>query len=141
MQMRNSTEVRKDWSATIDTVVREKPVVVKRSRDLIYMLSQKDVEQILSSYEFSAEKFVEDDNSVTLALNEIDIVVNADNEAAALYELAKELKEYAQQYYEEFDYWYSALNRKAHHPYVLRILALDDIDKIKEQIKCQAGKI
>ena len=141
MQMRNSTEVRKEWSSTIDTVVREKPVIMKRSRDLIYMLSQKDLEQILSSYEFSAEKFIEEDKSVTLSFNEIDIVVNADNEEKALTELAVELKEYAEQYYEEFDYWYSALNRKTHHPYVLRILALDDIDKIKEQIKCQVGKI
>ena len=141
MQLKSSTDVRKEWSSTIDKVVREKPVAVKRSRDLVYLLSQKDIEQILSSYKFTANEFKEDDGSITLALNEIDIAVNAENEEAAVYKLAEDIKEYAEEYYDDFEYWYSSLNRKDHYPYILRVLALDDIEKIKEQIKCQAGGI
>ena len=55
--------------------------------------------------------------------------------------LAINLQEYADEYYSEFEYWYSAPNRKAHLPYVLKIFLQSNIKNIVKMIECQAGKI
>ncbi|MCG6197514.1 hypothetical protein H1215_10065, partial [Anoxybacillus sp. LAT_38] len=44
--------------------------------------------------------------------------------------LAQELLEYAQEYYEDFATYYSAPNRRAHFPYVLKVLIQDDLQGI-----------
>lgn len=140
MLVRNATEVRKDWGGVIDVVVREKPVFVKRSRDYVCLMDNKDLELLLSHANFSAQEFVEDDGSVTLSLNEMDISVNGRNHDEALSRLTEDMQEYAEEYYQDFNYWFSSLNRKAHYPYVMRILALDDVEKLKGLISCQPGK-
>jgi len=35
----SATTVRKEWSAVVDSVVREKPIVVKRTRDRMFLAS------------------------------------------------------------------------------------------------------
>jgi len=45
-----------------------------------------------------------------------------------------------EKYYNEFEYWYSAPNRKAHLPYVLKVLLQDETEDILSMIECQAGK-
>ena len=98
-------------------------------------------ENILDAYKFSARKYVEDDGSSTLALNEIDLVENADSESAARLALSKSILEYAEDYFKEFSLWSAAPNRKGHVPYILKALILDDPKKIGELITvCQDGK-
>ncbi len=140
MLVRNATDVRRDWGGAIDTAVREKPVFVKRSRDYICLLDNKDLALLLSHANFSAQEFVEDDGSITLSLNEMDISSNGKNRDDALSRLAADMQEYAEEYYQEFAYWFSSLNRKAHYPYVMRILALDDTEMLKGLITCLPGK-
>ncbi len=140
MFIKNATDVRKEWGSVIDTVVREKPVFVKRSRDIIYLLSQNNINQLLSNYTFTANAFTENDGSITLSLNEVDIAANGKDQAEALDILARDLQEYAEEYYAEFEYWYASMNRKSHYPYILRVLSTDDKEKLKELITCQAGK-
>ena len=106
------------------------------------MLSNMDfISTLLSGYEFSAKEFVEDDGSVTLSLNEIDLVENAPTEKEAISILANSILEYAVDYYNEFQLWSSAPNKKSEIPYVFKALILDDTTKIGECIKCQVGEI
>ncbi|WHH61311.1 hypothetical protein [Petroclostridium sp. X23] len=136
----SATEARKEWSSVIDTVVREKPAFVTRTRDLIILSNLQTMEALLERYSFTAEEFIEDNGSVTLSLNEIDLVVNSETKEKAVLMLAEELKEYAEEYYNEFNFWSNAPNRKSHLPYVLKVLLLDDINKIGATVKCQPGK-
>jgi PHD/YefM family antitoxin component YafN of YafNO toxin-antitoxin module len=136
----SATEARKEWSSLIDTVVREKPAFVTRTRDLIILSNLQTMEALLERYSFTAEEFIEDNGSVTLSLNEIDLVVNSETKEKAVLMLAEELKEYAEEYYNEFNFWSNAPNRKSHLPYVLKVLLLDDINKIGATVKCQPGK-
>ena len=112
MLIQNATTVRKEWSRFFDKAVREKPVFVKRSRDLLYMLNEENLKTILSSYGFMAKKYNEADGSVTLSLNEVDIVSNGKTYELALDNLAKDLIEYSEEYYADFKYWHTSLNRK-----------------------------
>jgi antitoxin YefM len=136
----SATDARKGWSSVIDTVVRDKPAFVTRTRDIIMLSNLETTKAILEPYSLNAQKFIEDNGSVTLSLNEIDLVVNADSEESAKTKLVLELKEYAEEYYNEFKLFSSAPNRKSHLPYVLKVLLLDDVFKIGAIIKCRPGK-
>lgn len=135
-----ATDVRNEWSMVVDGVIRNKPQFIRRTRDYMLLADMSFLENILSAYEFSATTYKEDDGSVTLSLNEIDLAENAETEAAAKAKLAEAIMEYAEDFYNEFEYWSSAPNRKVHIPYVFKALILDDIHKLKEQIKCQSGR-
>jgi len=137
----NATDVRKKWSEVSESVIREKPTFIKKTRDYMMLSNMEFVNTLLSVYEFTAKKFVEDDGSITLSLNEIDLVENAPSENEAISVLASSILEYAVDFYNEFSLWASAPNKKSEIPYVFKALILDDTVKIGECIKCQAGEI
>lgn len=140
MMATSATEVRKEWSSVLDSVVRDKPQFIKRTRDKMWLSNLDIMGEILDAYKFTAEKYIEDDGSVTLSLNEIDLVENASTEAEAKKLLAQSIMEYAEEYYNNFSYYNAAPNRKKHVPYIFKALIMDDIMKIGECIECHDGK-
>ena len=139
MIISNATEARKDWSTTIDSVIRDRPRIIKRTHDYLMLSNLNIIENILSPYEFHAEEFTEDDGSVTLSLDEIDLVENGADKDKAKEALAQSILDYAEDYYNEFPYWSSDPVRKKHIPYVLKALLLNDASKIEEFITCRRG--
>lgn len=137
MDIVKATDVRKEWSATIDSVVRERPMFIKRTRDYVVMSDAGTIECLLEIYDFSAKRYTEEDGTVTLSLNELDLAENATDEKTAKYKLAESMIEYAKEYYEEFYLYSNSPNRKKHIPYVLRILMINDPVKIGNMILCQ----
>ena len=135
----NATQVRKEWSSVVDTVVREKPQFIKRTRDRMFLANIELLSEFLAAYTFSANVFIEADGSVTLSLNELDLVENGKNEQEALSNLSKSILEYSEEYYNDFTYWSSG-NRSSHKPYVFKALILGDVDKIGAEIICHHGK-
>lgn len=75
IQTMNSTDIRKDWMAAVNTMVMEKPQFFKRSR-YIFLSDLNFMEELLEGYSYTAIRMDEDDKSVTLALNELDLVEN-----------------------------------------------------------------
>ena len=135
----SATDVRKNWSMTLDTVVREKPVYVRRVRDNVAIINQSTLDDVLSFFDFSAHKYIEDDGSLTLSSVDLDLAVNAPDEESARNALAKEIKEYAEDFYNDFALWSKAPNRKKHVPLVLKALTLNK-SEIAEEIICLDGK-
>ncbi|MCD8225437.1 MAG: hypothetical protein LUC99_11455 [Clostridiales bacterium] len=140
MLTKQATEVRKQWSETCDCVIHEKPVFVKRTRDKLWISSLDTLMDILSAYTFTADKYLEDDGSVTLSLNEIDLVENGADEQAAREKLGAAILEYSSDYYIEYELYSHAQNRKKHIPYILKALTIDNPEKIGKEILCRAGK-
>lgn len=136
----NATDVRKEFSQTIDMAIREKPQFIRRTRDYLFLSDINFVDTLLSAYSFTAKKFVEDDGSVTLSLNEIDLAENAETEESAKKKLAQSIIEYAEDFYNDFNFWSIAPNRKGHIPWVFKALIIDDADKLGELIQCQNGE-
>lgn len=136
----NATDVRKEWSSVVDSVVRDKPTFIKRTRDKMWLSNLDTMKDILEAYRFTAERFIEDDGSVTLSLNEIDLVANAPSENEARILLAQDIIEYAVEYYENYSFYNKAPNRKKHVPYIFKALIIDDVNKIGEGILCRDGK-
>jgi len=118
----NATEVRKDWGNCIDTIVRAKPLFIKRNRDYFVAISLGDLEELLKPYRFTLEYQQESDGSFSGSLKEIDIVANAKSLDELKTKITHELIEYAQEYIDEMNIYYNAPNRKSHFPYVMRVL-------------------
>ena len=136
----NATKARNEWSTLVESVIREKPTFIKKTRDYLFLSDINVLESILSAYSFHAETLHEDDGSVTISLDEIDLVENATDLPGAIHKLACAILEYSEDYYGEFTYW-SRGDRKSHIPYVFKALILNDAGKIGALIKCRHGKI
>ena len=96
--------------------------------------------EILEAYHFTADRFVEEDGTVTLSLNEIDLIENGCTESEARELLGKSILEYSAEYYNEYALYSRSPNRKEHIPYIFKALIMDDPKKIGESIECRDGK-
>ena len=131
----NATNVRKEWGGFIDSVIRDKPKIVKRNRDKFFCGNIEMIREFLDAYKFTSEVCKEEDGSFTASLNEIDILVNGKDLVEVKKLLAEELLQYSEDYYNEFSYWHSAPNRKKHLPYITKVILLNDIEDIIENIE------
>jgi len=126
----NATNVRKEWGKFIDAVVHEKPQIVKRNRDYFLSLSLNHVDNLLKDISFKVKLVDEDDGSITASLENLDLVVNAENITEAQNALAEELLDYAHEYFGEFQLYYNSLNRRLHFPHVLKVLVQKDLEGV-----------
>ena len=134
MLMEQATTVRKEWSAVCDSVIHNKPKFIKRTRDKMWFSNLETMSEILSAYQFTAKEYKEDDGSVTLSLNEIDLVENGKDENEARLNMGEATLDYAGEYYAEYELYSRSPNRKAHIPYIFKALIMDDAEKIGENI-------
>jgi len=128
-----ATDVRRNWSKFIDDIKWVKPAFIKRNRDIIAVLPFDLLEFILKEYKLTVKVTQEEDGSYTGIINEMDLMTNAPDIESLKIKIAKELKEYSEEYMDEFRLYYNGTNRKNHFPYVYRIILVsDDIGKVKE---------
>ncbi len=140
MFMTQATEVRREWSSVCDNVMHERPQFIKRTRDKMCFSNFETMLDILEVYKYIALKFVEDDDSITLSLVDMDIIENGKTEDEARKNLAEAIWEYAIEFYESYKIYSNTPNRKKHVPYVLRALIMEDVKKIGEAIICLDGE-
>lgn len=140
MLMEQATTVRREWSSFCDSVIHEKPKFIKRTRDKMWFSNLETMADILQAYQFTVVKYLEEDGSITLSLNEIDLVENGKDEKEARLNLGKSVLEYAMDYYNEYEIYSHSPNRKKHIPYIFKALIIDDPEKIGDILQCQDGK-
>ena len=83
MLMEQATAVRKEWSAVCDSVIHNKPKFISRTRDKMWFSNLETMSEILEIYQFTADRYIEEDGSVTLSLKEIDLVENGKEQKKA----------------------------------------------------------
>ena len=71
---------------------------------------------------FQVTVYTEDDGSITLSMDDMDLAVNAPSKEAAIKALCRDMVEYAEEYRKEFAVYSAAPNRAAHAPLVEEIL-------------------
>lgn len=136
----SSSDVRKEWSSVMDQVIREKPVFIKRTRDCMMLSAEETVWQLLSGVKFAADVYTEEDGTVTLSARDLDIAVNAADLAAAKTALVRDIVEYAEEYYQDFDRYHRAPNRRAHLPYVIKALVAGTQSELEDAVICRNGE-
>lgn len=135
-----SSDVRREWSSVMDTVIREKPVFIKRTRDHMMLSDTGTIWQLISGVKFIADMYREDDGSVTLSARDMDIAVNGADEAAARKALVRDITEYAEEYYQDFERYSAAPNRQGHLPYVIKALVARSPEELEGEVVCRTGK-
>ena len=136
---KSASDVRKEWSSTIDTVMRERPVFIQRTRDHLILLDVATLRLAFKNLTFDLLVYEEKDGSVTCTEDHLDLVENAASVDECIQQMISALRDYANDFYREFALWSKAPNRKSHIPYVLKVLASTD-EEIREDIRCHAGK-
>lgn len=124
----NASEVRANFGGFIDDVVRQKPQVVKRNRDVIVALSKDTLKDALSVYELTVEFEQDEDGRYAGSIEQIP----ADGESLEelRMELAYHLFEYAKDYYADFSRYFNSPNRHSHAYYILRVLMEDNLESV-----------
>ena len=92
---------------------------------------------MLKAYRIRPEVLPEEDGSVTLALDELELAVNAPTLEEAVKELAEELKLYARDYLERLPLFLNAPNRRGHFPYVLQVWLCETEEEIASLLELQ----
>lgn len=136
----NATQVRKDWSQVVDNTIRRRPTFIKRTRDHLVLTSAETFSAMLENLKYQASQYREPDGSVTLSLDEMDLVVHATTLAGARRAMAEEILEYAEEYYASFELYYNAPDRRRHLPYVMKALTAVDTEEVEAAILCHDGK-
>lgn len=85
---------------------------------------------VLVDYKLNPEIIKEDDGSITLALDSLEMYANNLTLDLAASDLVEDLKLYAQDYMDRSQLFLQAPNRKSHFPYVLKVLLCDNDEEI-----------
>ena len=122
MKAKNSTDVRKNWSETIDSAVMSHPEFIKRNRDLLTLINTSHLEKLLTKYNIYVEiEYVE--NSVYIAkIPVFDIFVKADTISEVSDISVSRMIEFCEKYYENLDINVNLPDRADLLPYVLKVI-------------------
>lgn len=128
------TEARNQFSTLYDSVFNSfNPAIVKRKQtEQVAMLRVDLLKMVLEDYNLNPEIIHEDDSSITLALDTLEIYTNNSTLDIAIKDLIEEIKIYAQDYLDRSQLFLHAPNRRHHFPYVLRILLCDNDEEIRK---------
>ena len=135
----NATDVRKNWSTYLDNV-RNKPVFIKRTHDFSALMDIKFLKLALSYVPITYSMVTDKDGSIVISSNDMDIISTGKNAKEALSNFTNDLIEYAQEFYDKFEFWSSAPNRAKHIPMVLKILTADNSQEVEDMLVCQNGQ-
>ena len=135
----NASEVRKNWSMTLDSVVHERPAFISRTHDYVAMLDSNLLIEVFKDYKYHVELDKEQDGSITAYVKELGLVENAKTKEELLPQVADSMKDYALDFYNDFNYWAKAPNRAPQIPYVLKLLVCDN-ERIMRDMVCRDGK-
>lgn len=133
----NITDARKNFSSLYDQVFNAfKPTIIKRKQSEEVLVLRVDLQKmLLSNYSLKPEIISEDDGSVTLALDELELYTNSPTLEDAINELVNDLKYYASDYLQRSQLFLNAPNRRSHFPYILRILLCDSDEELRELLE------
>ncbi|GAB6151910.1 hypothetical protein JCM17380_06600 [Desulfosporosinus burensis] len=126
------TEARNQFSTLYDSVFNSfNPTIVKRKQtEQVALLRVDLLKMVLVDYKLNPEIIKEDDGSITLALDSLEIYANNSTLDLAANDLIEDLKVYAQDYMDRSQLFLQAPNRKSHFPYVLKVLLCENDKEI-----------
>ncbi len=137
LQEHNLTDARKGLSSLYDEVFNTyKPTIIKRKKTEEVLLLRVDLQKmLLSRFSLKPEVITENDKTITLALDNLEIFVNGATLEDAIHELITDLKYYSQDYIQRSQLFLHAPNRRAHFPYVLRVLLCEKDEDIRDLLE------
>lgn len=137
------TEARSKFTTIVDHVQSLSPQVIRRRKKTetdVLLITTELQKQLLSHLSFLPEVLMEEDGSVTLAFDTLELYANQPTVEAAYEDLADDLIGYAQDYMENRVLNLNSSNRNHHFPYVMRILLCVSKEEVVELLKEHGDK-
>ncbi len=141
LQCLYSSEARKQFGETLDKIdenqipVEVKKKVAGRTKDFIF-LSKESYLSILDQIKFFVKETREEDGSVTLELESLNLLAWGDSLEEALDDLVEDMVQYAEEYQSDIQMYLNSPNRKSHYLYLLKVWSHN-----KEEIKAMLHTI
>ncbi|MBU9713501.1 hypothetical protein [Evansella tamaricis] len=116
-----SSDIRRDFSEFVDSVVRDKPRAFTRNRDFILSLSKQHLMDLMANSNVHME-FEEDEYGFSGSLLENpELVAQGDTLEKLIEDMAYKLMDYAQLYYDEFMSLHNSIMRRIAVPIYLSL--------------------
>lgn len=131
------TEARNQFSNLYDSVYNSfNPAIVKRKNtEQVALLRVDMLKMLLEDYKFAPEIIQEEDGSITLAVDALEIYANNATLELATKDLIEDLKIYALDFSSRSQLFLHAPNRAHHFPYVLKIMLCDSDEEIQAMLE------
>lgn len=126
----------KNWDGLSNDILWGEKNISEENNRYMIITNLSIMNSLLEVYKFTANCYVEDNKTITLSLNEMDLVVNADSLENAKKKLAKDILEYSNEFYKDFSFWGNVPNRKNHIPYILKAIISNNVNEISKTIIC-----
>lgn len=136
----NVTDARKDMSSFFDSVIHEKPIVLKKRKYEAVLIEKSLLKVFLSNQKILVKTVVENSNKVVVMANELDIFGEAETRFDAINNLCENLFNYANDVYNNFMFYYYGQNIKEKLGLVFHILLCEDFDQLKDIMVFQQKK-
>lgn len=136
----NVTDARKDMSTFFDSVIHEKPIVLKKRKYEAVLIEKSLLKVFLSNEKITVKTVTENSDKVILMVPELDIFGEAETRVDALTNLCENLFNYAHDVYNNFMFYYYGQNIKTKLGLVFHILLCEDFEQLKELMVFQQKK-
>lgn len=133
----NLTDARKEFSSLYNQVFNMyQPAIITRKKSEEVMVLRVDQQKmLLTNYSLRPEVIQEEDNTITLALDDLELYSNGSNLDEAVNDLIEDLKIYASDYLQRSQLFLNAPNRKSHFPFILRVLLCESDEEIRQLLE------
>lgn len=129
----NVTDARKDMSSFFDSVIHEKPIILKR-RKYEAVLAERSLLQMMLEYAKINVSQVEAKEKWIYRAVELDVIAEGETKVEAEGKLCDALLNYANEVYDNFMFYYYGQNIKAKLPYIFNILLCESAEDVKNII-------
>lgn len=130
MKKINVTDARKDMSSFFDSVIHEKPIILKR-RKYEAVLVERSLLQMMLEYATIKVNCVQAENKWIYQASDLDVFAEGETRVEAESNLCNALLSYANDVYDNFMFYYYGQNIKAKLPFIFHLLNCDDSLEVK----------
>lgn len=136
----SSSEVRKNFSETINNAIYSKPQLIRRNRNDMVLVGKDLVFNMLENLRIKV--IIKKDGKTFYTENDKleDIVGWGSTKEEAINDFINYLDVYAHEYYSNFELYSKTERGKKDLPYVFRVICSSSIEDIKGMLICQDGK-
>jgi len=129
-----SSDVRQNWAEFMDSVLHKAPRFVQRNeRDVFLVTNFEFLSAMLNDVRYSVEvEYDEETGEFVASMNGFWFVEAGESEEEAIHQLAKQLLDYAEDYFKEFNKYFYAPNLKPQVPKATKALVCNDVEEIKQ---------
>ena len=135
----NVTDARKDMSSFFDSVIHEKPIILKR-RKYEAVLAERSLLQMMLEYAKINVSCVQSKDKWVYRATNLDVFGEGESKIDAENSLCEALFKYANDVYDNFMFYYYGQNIKAKLPYIFNILLCENSEEVKNLLHYPAPK-